>query len=236
MKIRHSVAIAATAGAVIAIVLVLATLTKPDSGEATRDVPESSPGDSSYAQEPRGSGSGIPRREAGDPLAIGEVDAPVTLIEYADFRCPFCGVFARETMPELKEYVDDGTLRIEWRDFPVFGEQSFAAARAARAAGDQDHFWEFYETVFANAPARGHSDLTTQKLIEYAEQADVPDIEQFKQDVDDPTYDKAIKADRQEAISLGMTGTPGFVVGDQIIVGAQPASVFIDEIEELSGQ
>ncbi|MDN5853827.1 MAG: thioredoxin domain-containing protein, partial [Actinomycetia bacterium] len=195
---------------------------------------DSSSGSSSQAEEPRGTGAGIPRREKGDPLAMGDVDAPVTLIEYADFRCPFCGVFARDTVPELEKYVEDGTLRIEWRDFPIFGEQSFVAARAARAAAEQDHFWEFYETVFANAPERGHPDLTTDKLIGYAEEAGVPDMAKFKQDMDDRSYDKAIKADRQEAITLGMTGTPGFVIGDQIIVGAQPASVFIDLIESLT--
>jgi len=232
MKVRPAAAIAVVAIAVVAIVLVLATLTKSGSDD---DTSESAAGESSYA-EPSGSGAGIPRREDDDPLAMGDVDAPVTLIEYADFRCPFCGVFARDTMPELEKYIDDGALRVEWRDFPIFGEQSFAAARAARAAAEQDHFWEFYEVLFAASPERGHPDLTQDKLIGYAEEAGVPDIEKFRKDMTDKTYDKQIKADRKEATTLGMTGTPGFVIGDQIIVGAQPTSVFTDQIEKLTDQ
>lgn len=238
MKIRPVVATAAAAVAVGAVILVLAMMTKPEPSESG-EVPQAGAGDTSQEQagsDPEGQGSGIPRRDEGDPLAMGEVDAPVVLIEYADFRCPFCGVFARETLPELEEYVDDGTLRIEWRDFPVFGEQSFVAARAARAAGAQDHFWEFYETIFANAPERGHPDLTADKLVAYAQEAGVPDIAKFKQDMDDRSFDKAIKTDRQEAITLGMTGTPGFVIGDQIVMGAQPSSVFLDQIEKSADQ
>src|SRR5699024_5603667 len=74
-----------------------------------------------------------PRRDADDPMAIGDVDAPVVLIDYSDFQCPFCGKFARDTAPELiDEYVDEGILRIEWRDFPYLGDDSWKGARAGR--------------------------------------------------------------------------------------------------------
>lgn len=72
----------------------------------------------------------LARRDSGDALAVGRADAPVVMIEYSDFQCPFCGRFARETEPELnRSHVDRGVLRIEWRNFPVFGEESEQAAR-----------------------------------------------------------------------------------------------------------
>ncbi len=76
----------------------------------------------------------LARRDAGDALAQGRADAPVVLIEYADFKCGYCGKFARDTEPALvKKYVDDGTLRIEWRNFPIFGAES--ECRRARLLG-----------------------------------------------------------------------------------------------------
>lgn len=70
----------------------------------------------------------LARRGVGDPLAVGRADAPVVMVEYADFKCGYCGKFARDSEPALiKKYVEDGTLRIEWRNFPIFGNQSEAA-------------------------------------------------------------------------------------------------------------
>lgn len=92
----------------------------------------------------------LARRDASDALAVGRADAPVVMIEYSDFQCPFCGRFARETKPELlRRYVDEGILRIEWRNFPVFGEESQRAALAGWAAGRQKKFWEFHDVVYA---------------------------------------------------------------------------------------
>ena len=80
------------------------------------------------------------------PPTLGDEDAPVTMVEYSDFQCPYCGRFARETKPALlREQVEEGVLRIEWRNFPLFGEESERAALAAWAAGQQGKFWEFHD-------------------------------------------------------------------------------------------
>ncbi|MGB3259123.1 MAG: thioredoxin domain-containing protein, partial [Ornithinimicrobium sp.] len=79
----------------------------------------------------------LQRRDPDDPMALGEVNAPVVLIEYADYRCPFCATWAQETKPGLDDLVEDGTLRIEYRDIAILGEDSLAASIAARAAGEQ---------------------------------------------------------------------------------------------------
>ena len=172
------------------------------------------------------------RRVADDVTAQGAVDAPVVMIEYADYRCPFCGLFARDTLPPLIEkYVDSGDLRIEWRDLPVFGEQSQLAAVAGRAAGEQNKFWEFNKAVFDIAPERGHADLTRDQLISIAEQVGVPDLKQFDADLDSPELAQAVDQDAQEAASLGATGTPSFLINGTPFVGAQPLEVFEKTID-----
>lgn len=177
---------------------------------------------------------GLVRRDADDVTAMGDVDAPVVLIEYSDYRCPFCGAFARDTMPKLKqEYIDSGKLRFEWRDFPVFGEESTTGAMAARAAGEQDRYWEYHDAMYEDAPERGHLKITDKKVMEWAKEVGVPDLEQFEKDLDDPELRKKVEADAQEARSeVGATGTPTFVIGDQRVVGAQPADAFRQAIDE----
>ena len=93
------------------------------------------------------------RLEAGDPMAIGAIDAPVVLSEWVDFRCPFCAVFSRDVLPQLvQEYVDAGKVRIEVHDVAFFGDESLRAAVAARAAGEQGKYFEFLGAVYEAAP------------------------------------------------------------------------------------
>ncbi|MEW2223033.1 thioredoxin domain-containing protein [Streptomyces sp. NPDC006990] len=176
----------------------------------------------------------LARRNADDPFARGAADAPVVLIEYADFGCSFCGKFARDTEPKLVEkYVDKGLLRIEWRNFPVFGEGSERAALAGYAAGRQGRFWQFYDAVYAdkgnekNAFEDGH-------LRELAEQAGVRDLDRFDRDRSSEAARKLLEKDRTEAYGLGAAATPAFLVNGQPIAGAQPDEVFTDAIERAA--
>lgn len=178
----------------------------------------------------------LARRTADDPMALGAVDAPVVMIAFSDLRCPFCAQFSRETESQLVDwYVDDGTLRIEWRDMPIFGQQSFDAARAGRAAAAQGKFWEFTHAVYADAPETGHADLTIDDLTAFAQQAGVPDLERFTADATGTNFDSAITADYDEAQSLGIPATPAFSVNGDPVVGAQPLSVFVDLIDSAAG-
>jgi protein-disulfide isomerase len=105
------------------------------------------------AASPSAAPKDMARRIPGDPTALGDPQAPVVLVEYSDLRCPFCGIYARETLPLLvNEYVQSGKLRVEWRDFPVFGQESIDAAVADRAAGEQGKFWQFNAATYAHAP------------------------------------------------------------------------------------
>ncbi|MBT2397246.1 thioredoxin domain-containing protein [Streptomyces sp. ISL-100] len=172
----------------------------------------------------------LARRDAKDALAQGRADAPVVLIEYADFKCGYCGKFARDTEPGLvKKYVDNGTLRIEWRNFPIFGEESDAAARGAWAAGQQGRFWQFHAAAYADgAKEKGFGDARLKAL---AEEAGVKDLARFTRDTGSEAAVKAVKKDQEEAYQLGATSTPSFLVNGRPIAGAQPAETFTTAIE-----
>lgn len=174
----------------------------------------------------------MPRRDADDPLAKGDVDAPVVIIEYADYRCPYCASWGRDVQPQLQDLVDDGTLRIEFRDRVLFGEDSEATALAARAAGEQGMYWEYHDAVYAAAPSSGHPDMPREKLVGLAEEIGVPDLEQFEADLDSSELRAAMQADNAEGESLGVRSTPTFLVNTVALVGAQPEQVFRQAIEQ----
>ncbi|MGW0536907.1 DsbA family protein [Streptomyces sp. NPDC003032] len=172
----------------------------------------------------------LARRDAGDPLAQGRADAPVVMVEYADFKCGFCGKFARDTEPGLvKKYVDEGVLRIEWRNFPIFGEDSERAARGAWAAGKQGRFWQFHEAAYAEgSKEKGFGES---RLKELAQEAGVKNVDRFVRDAGSDAAGAAVKKDQEEAYGLGATSTPSFLVNGRPISGAQPDQVFDQAIE-----
>lgn len=172
------------------------------------------------------------RNDADDPMAIGDIDAPVLMVEWADLRCHYCGVFANDTLPALlSDYVDAGLLRIEWHSAPVLGATSEDAAVAARAAGEQGLFWEFIEAIYATEPT-GETEWTRDALVGIAGGLSGMDVEQFTADLDDPELIAASQAEAAQATEWQITGTPTFIVGDQAFQGAQPLGTFAQVIED----
>lgn len=175
----------------------------------------------------------LARRTPGDPLAIGKPDAPVVMLNYGDYRCPFCAKFSRDIEPELiKRYVDDGVLRLEWRDFPIFGEESLEAAKAGRAAADQGKFWQYLGAIYQAAPPRGHPSLPHDKLVDYAKQVGITDIPKFEADMNAPATMAAIQADANEGSETGVSSTPTFLVNGKPILGIQPLDQFLNTVEQ----
>ncbi|MEU6741454.1 DsbA family protein [Streptosporangium sandarakinum] len=166
------------------------------------------------------------RRDPGDPAAIGPVNAPVVLIEYADFTCKYCAAFAQQTLPALlARYVEQGELRIEWRDAPVLGRHSVDTAIAARAAARQNMFWQYYEALYARTFA-GNSDWSRKELIDIAASIDKLDVPAFTKALDDPAVARFVQKEAQTSAALGVSGTPTFVLGEEVVSGAQPIEVF----------
>ncbi|OFE15154.1 hypothetical protein BA895_08185 [Humibacillus sp. DSM 29435] len=176
----------------------------------------------------------LARRTPGDPFAIGRVDAPVVMVSYSDFQCPFCGKFARDTEPRLiAKYVDAGVLRIEWRDFPYLGEESVTAAVAGRAAARQGKFWAFHDALFAQQQPTNSGRLTPAFLASVAVKAGL-DGPQLTQDLRDPALKDAAEKDFGEGQNSGVTGTPAFLINGEPVIGAQPAAVFEQAIDQAA--
>ncbi|WP_425839083.1 DsbA family protein [Streptomyces fractus] len=235
-KQRRSAAIAA-AVAVAAILLgtVSYTATRPEDRTDVADVSDQQADGGDANNELTDKLAKLARRDAKDPLAQGRADAPVVLIEYADFKCGYCGKFARDTEPDLvKKYVDDGTLRIEWRNFPIFGADSQSAARAAWAAGQQGRFWQFHKAAYAEgAKDKGFG---ADRLDALAREAGVKDLDRFRTDRAGKAAKAAVQQDSDEAYALGATSTPSFLINGQPLAGAQPEAAFEQVIEAAKAQ
>ena len=162
-------------------------------------------------------------RDPNDPRAKGDVNAPVVMVVYSDFACPFCTKFAQEVEPQLDDLIKNGTLRIEWRDLAQITPTSPLAAQAGIAAGKQGKFWEFHDAVYGAADPQGHPTYTEDSLVDFAKKAGVPDLERFRADMTDATTAKAVADATQHAYSLAITGTPFFIVNDAYIGGYRPA-------------
>ena len=177
------------------------------------------------------------RRAADDPRALGEIDAPIVLHEWADFRCPYCGAFSRDTLPVIiEEYVDTGLVRLEFHDAAlVGGENSVLIAAAARAAGDADRYFEFYDAVYHEMETQGETDadLDVDALVRLAEESGVNDIAAFRAAVESGVHEPAVRAETAEAQQIGVTGVPFFATTECGVVmsGAQPIDTFRAQLD-----
>ncbi|SDS75357.1 Protein-disulfide isomerase [Brevibacterium sandarakinum] len=173
----------------------------------------------------------VEHRVEGDSHALGEVDAPVTLVMFSDYQCPYCASWNEETMPAMMDYVDKGDLRIEMRDLAVFGEESERAARAAYAAGLQGKYWKFHNTLFEGGEHPPKSELDDDSLVSTAKDLGL-DPTKFKGDMNSVEAHEEFDATAQEGYSLGVASTPTFVIGGKPLVGAQPTKAFVGAVDE----
>ncbi|MCL4248418.1 MAG: thioredoxin domain-containing protein [Anaerolineae bacterium] len=161
---------------------------------------------------------------AGNP-SRGSATAPVTVIEFSDFRCSFCKRFHDTTFDPLLEQFGD-QIQFVVRDYPIFGQASYEAALAAECAHDQGKYWEYYDSLFAD-----QTTLTRDGFLARAETLGL-DVATFTTCFDDETHLQEIVADYQAGEALGVGGTPTFFVNGRPLVGAQPIDAFINLIEE----
>lgn len=175
-----------------------------------------------------------------DARVRGNIQAPVTIIEYSDFTCGFCAKFFRETWPMIQaRYVDTGKVRYYYRDFPRADQgPGVAGSLASRCAGEQGKFWPMHDRLFSPG-----AELDMMGLMRDAKQLGLDD-KKFQGCLRDGAYIDAIFADREEGRRWGFRGTPGFVIlhshdmsGRQTapitVPGAFPFDVFQTQIEEL---
>jgi protein-disulfide isomerase len=167
----------------------------------------------------------------GTAFTRGPAGAPVTLVEYGDFHCPFCKRVQPTITAVLAKY---GTkIRMVYKDFPLdnLHPQARAAAEAARCAGEQGKFWEFHDKIYA-----GDADATAPTMQSYAQQVGL-DAAKFEACRSTRKYQSQVQADGVEGTKLGVSGTPGFFINGRFLSGAQPLEAFTKIIdEELAGR
>lgn len=171
-------------------------------------------------------------------FAIGSPDAPITIVEYTDYQCPFCSRHFAQTLPQLKaQYVDTGLVRYVFKDFPLTSihPQAVLAAEAARCAGEQDAYLEMHDALFANQNAwNGRQDAAT-LFTTYAEQLGLESTS-FRECLESGRYQSAVEADLNEGIAFGVRGTPTFFINGNIFVGAQPFEAFVQMLTAVQNQ
>lgn len=161
----------------------------------------------------------------GELPALGEDNAKVTVIEFADFQCPFCGKWFTESGSSLiKEYVDTGKVKLYYRHFAFLGEESNWAAEASNCANDQGKFWEFHDFLFKNQQGENQGAFTKDKLKGFAANLGL-NTSTFNSCLDQGKYTKAVTDDTAAGQAAGVSGTPTVFVNGQTIVGAQPYNV-----------
>jgi len=170
----------------------------------------------------------IPRPQA-QGNAMGNPDAPVTMIEFSDFLCLYCRQFALETEPLLvEEYVATGKVYFIYRTLGDWlGPESQASAEAAYCAAEQNRFWEYHDLLFAN---QNLVDFSTQNLLAFAEDLGL-NMDQFEDCLQQGEYRPQVEKDLQDGLLAGVRGTPSFLINSRFIAGAQAYAVFQREIE-----
>lgn len=183
-------------------------------------------------QEPAGP---IDVPEDGAALVLGNPDAPVTIVEFTDYQCPFCARHALETLPQIKaNFVDTGLVRYVIMDFPIVNNhpQATKAAEAARCAGDQDAYVAMHDQIFVNQPQWSRNERAVNLFLGYAEEIGL-DMAAFTQCLESDRYETAVLANLQTGVDLGIRGTPSFFLNGYFVNGAQPFELFERAVQEL---
>src|SRR5688572_6252215 len=191
------------------------------------------------AQAARAAPIGPVRANVADAPTLGRADAPITIVEFSDYQCPFCQRFFATTLPALKqEYIETGKVRYVFRDYPIDQLHPLArkAAEATHCAGEQGKYWEMHDALFQNAKA-----LALPQLSEHARAIGV-DGAAFEVCLSSGRYAARVERGVTDAVAAGVQGTPGFVIGltragDVIegtpVRGAQPLQTFRQIIDRL---
>jgi len=168
----------------------------------------------------------------GDNPSLGPANAPITIIEFSDYQCPYCKKWQQEAWPQIQAAYP-GKIRLVYRDFPLYSihPESESAAIAADCAGDQQKYWEFHDLLFSDQLPLGQD-----SYIKYATQVKL-DVDKFTKCITTQQFKTNVSDNYTYASNLGVNSTPTFFVNGIPMVGAQPYEAFKSLIDkELAGQ
>jgi protein-disulfide isomerase len=156
----------------------------------------------------------------------GDPNAPVTIIVFSDFQCPFCERFATGALRQIDQaYVKTGQVRVGYQHMIFLGNESQWAAEASECAADQDAFWSYHDRLFERQAGENQGAFTKDKLKLIAADLGLDNVA-FGACLDSGKYTQLVRDSTQATRSLGVVATPAFFVNDQRLVGAQPFETF----------
>ncbi len=179
-----------------------------------------------------GSGTGSEVVDPDDWRVQGAADAPVTIVEYSDFQCPYCVRYSTETYPQIREqYIDTGQVRYIFRHFPLqFHSEAQPAAQAAECAGEQGKFWEMHDALFENQGEWAGNAEPVAVFVDLAEELGL-DGAGFEACLTSDKYAAKVQEDLAAGAAEGVTGTPAFRINGVALSGAQPLAAFQEQID-----
>ncbi len=155
---------------------------------------------------------------AGLPV-LGNNNAKVTIVEFADFQCPYCGEWHKDVLPQLKsQYLDTGKARFVFMDFPFLGEESVKAAEAARCAMDQNKFWEYHDKLFVSQAGENAGAFADIKLKQFAKDIEL-DSAKFNSCLDARIYKSQVDESLQQGTGYGVISTPTIFINGIMVEG-----------------
>lgn len=172
--------------------------------------------------------------DAADGMVKGDPNAPVTVIEFGDFQCPACGVFAMQVKPYLDlEYIQTGKVKFVFYDFPLTGvhQNAFIASRAARCAGDQGRYWDYHDRLFSTRDEWALDNNPVDKYVGYAEALGM-DAGAFEACVESDRHAEAVTASREIGSRMGVSATPTILVDGEPVADFRQYNLIKSMIEE----
>ncbi len=173
-------------------------------------------------------------------MILGDSKAPVTIVEYADFQCPYCARYFQQSQKAIiSQYVNTGKAKFVWKDYAFLGQESIWAASAARCANDQGKFWEYHDYLYQHQGAENSGVFSKANLKKFASALGL-NSSQFNSCLDTDKYAAAVQKETQAGSSIGVSGTPAtFINGLMVVdgngnsVGAAPFATFQTVIDKL---
>ena len=160
-----------------------------------------------------------------DPVK-GNVNAKLTIVEFGDYQCPFCGRFFKEVEPSiLKDYVDSGKVKFVYKNLAFLGKESTEAANAALCAKEQNKFWEYHDKLYSSQNGENRGAFSTENLKKFALDLGLS-ATKFNSCLDTQKYNSQVQTDIAEANKNGFQSTPSTAIGTVPVIGAQPYSQF----------